>query len=464
MATLFRSYRTHLGETFRLAWPVVVGQIGTMLVGICDAAMVGQLPTEYGSAGTLGNSLFFLFVVIGIGVCGVVTPLVAQARGAENDELTRDYLRQGLWASLLVTVVLWLAVLGATFALPLLGQDPRVAALAGEYMHILGFSILPLMVFLVLKHFLEGMGETRPGMVAIFFVVAANVFMNWLLINGKWGLPEMRLNGAGVATVLARWSGVLFLVIYISRHKKFRDYYPGLNWGAIKEGVFKKLIKVGLPAGMQYFFEIGSFSCAVIMAGIISIQAQKAHNVAIMMAALTYMVYVGLAAAASIRVGHSFGSRRFAHLRKAGFAALIAGLFFIGLSVLAFLLFRNQMAMPFVNDSEQDVYEIAVSLLGIAALFQVADGVQAIAMGALRGLSDVRMPMLFTMIAYWGVGIPTAWLFAFPLGLGVQGLWYGLSLGLATSATFLTWRFARLSSLERVWNLKRVDDGLAPHH
>jgi multidrug resistance protein, MATE family len=462
MSVYIRSYRTHLAETLRLAWPVVVGQMGTMLVGICDAAMVGQLPTEYGSAATLGNSIFFLFVVIGFGICGAVTPLVAQSQGEKNELLTRDYLQQGLWAAIFTTVVVWAAVFASCFVIPHLGQDPRVARLAIEFLNVLGFSIFPLMLFMVLKHFLEGLGEPRPGMIAIFLVVGLNVFLNWLFISGRWIFPEMKLNGAGLATVFARWFGAIVLWIYIARKQKYAQYGLRLRLEKIKEGVFRKLLKVGGPSGMQYFFEIGCFSCAVIMAGMISIQAQKAHNVAIMMAALTYMIYVGFSSAASIRVGNAFGARRFSHLRKAGFSALIAGLIFIAISILCFLLFRDYMALPFVNEKEKDVYEIAVSLLGIAALFQLADGIQAISMGALRGISDVRIPMLFTMISYWGIGIPAAAIMAFPLHMGVQGLWYGLSLGLASSAIFLTWRFARLSRIDRIWKIKADADSINP--
>jgi MATE family multidrug resistance protein len=310
---------------------------------------------------------------------------------------------------------------------------------AVSYMKILGFSSLPLLLFQTYKQFIEGLSVMRPAMIITLSANIVNAFVNWLLIFGNLGFPAMELDGAGWATFASRVFMALALMTFVMNNKSFKRYDVSFHFKSINKKVIKKILSLGLPSGLQYFFEVGAFSFAVIMVGWLGTNQLAAHQIAISLASISFMVMLGISVAGSIRVGNAVGMKDIEETRRAGFTAQILGAAIMLVSGLIFIIFRNFLPTLYVSD--EVVISYASSLLVIAALFQISDGVQAIGIGILRGLTDVKIPTAITFIAYWIVGLPVGYLLGFNFELGVQGVWIGLLLGLTTSAILLTLRF-----------------------
>lgn len=426
----------HLKATALLAWPVIVGQLGHMVIGTVDTIMIGSLGSRELAAASIGNGIFFLIAVIGIGVCVVISPLTAQAFGAkENDEALGDRLHQGILVSFWLCIISVVLLIGLAFAIPWMGQQPKSVPLAQDYLLILSSSLLPMLIYLAFKHFLDGLEAVRPGMIVMGIMVVFNIFFNWVLIYGHLGMPAMGLQGAGWATLVSRILGMLILAGYVITSKKYGRYF---RWKALfehKMNVIKEILEIGLPSGMQYFFEVGAFAGAVLLAGRISEEAQSAHQIAIQIASITYMFYMGISSAVSIRVGNALGRRDVSSIVVASKAGLAAGLLCVAIFVSSMIGLKDLLPAFYIN--EVDVVLIASSLLLIAAVFQFFDGMQAIIMGALRGISDVNIPTGLTFVAYWIIGLPAAWVLSDVFDFGVQGIWYGLTIGLGFSAMML---------------------------
>lgn len=426
----------HLKETALLAWPVIVGQLGHMVIGTVDTIMIGGLGSRELAAASIGNGIFFLIAVIGIGVCVVISPLTAQALGAnKSEEELSAQLHQGILVSFWLCLVSMLLLGGLTAAIPFMGQQPGSVPLAQEYLLILTSSLLPMMMYLAFKHFLDGFEAVRPGMIVMAIMVICNIFFNWILINGKLGMPALGLNGAGWATLISRIIGMVVLASYVIFSKKFGIYFHFRDFFKHKMEVIKEILAIGLPSGMQYFFEVGAFAGAVLLAGFISEQAQSAHQIAIQIASITYMFYMGISSAVSIRVGNAVGRTDMIAIRLATKAGLVAGIICVVFFISMMLGLHDLLPGLYIH--EEEVVSIAGTLLMIAAIFQFFDGMQAIIMGALRGISDVNIPTGLTFVAYWVIGLPGAWFFSEILKFGVQGIWYGLTLGLGFSSLML---------------------------
>ncbi|MFN8396516.1 MAG: MATE family efflux transporter [Bacteroidia bacterium] len=440
------SLRNHIRETLVLAGPVIVGQIGHMLIASADTIMIGELGSKELSAASIANGLFFLIAVIGIGVCVVISPLTAQVIGASgSEERLRQRLHSGLLVAFWLSLASILAVYGLSMAIPYMDQQPESVPLAQSYLRILSLSLPFMFIFMAFKHFLDGFEAVVPGMAVTAFVVVFHVFFNWVLIHGKLGFPAMGLDGAGWSTVVSRILGVVIMVMYMAWSRRFSIYFRLSELLKHRWGVIKEILAVGLPSGLQYFFEVGAFAGAVLLAGRISKEAQSAHQISIQVASFTYMFYLGISSAVSIRVGNALGRKDGSAIRLASVAAVICGLGCVVVFVSGMLALRFDL--PHLYIDEVPVLEIASVLLMVAAIFQLFDGMQAIIMGALRGLSDVRVPTAITFVAYWLVGLPAAYVFSEPLGLGVEGIWYGLTTGLGFSAGLLAIRL--------VWRTRR---------
>lgn len=431
----------HIRETLKLAWPIIMGQIGHIIIMQADTIMIGQLGKTELAAATLANSIFFLPFVIGFGICMAISPLVAQALGAKEDHTIKLLLKQS------GIVAFWsgLFFVGLTFLtaeiIPFLDQEPDVVPLAQSYLRIVGISALPMLFFLTYKHFADGFEDVRPGMVGMWVMVGVNILLNYLLINGIWIFPRMELEGAGWATVLARLIGGGIMIGYVLMSVKYKSHRADGGWFKPHKATIQKILNIGLPSGMQYFFEVGSFTGAVIMIGWISSSAQSAHQIALGVPAVTYMIYLGISGAAAIRVGNALGRKDMVSIREAGIAALKAGGAVVLISSILILALHKVLPGLYIDDLE--VQQLAAALIVISALFQLGDGIQAIALGALRGMEDVKIPAGLTFIAYWVIGLPVGYLLMEVLDWGVEGMWYGLSAGLGISALFLTWRFER---------------------
>lgn len=426
----------HVRETLLLAWPVIVGQIGHLLISSADTIMVGGLGSRFLAASSISNGLFYLIAVIGIGACVVMSPLTAQLVGADSDApALRRRLHNGMLAALYIAVISTGVLLALAELIPHLDQQPDTVAPAQSFLRIISLSLPPMLLYLALKHFLDGFEAVVPGMAVMGLMVVLNIGLNWVLINGHLGFPALGLDGAGWATLGSRIIGAVVMAVYVARHPRFGEYFDirasfKHDWEELKA-----ILKVGLPSGFQYFFEVGAFSGAVLLAGRISSQAQSAHQIAIQIASFTYMFYMGISTATSIRVGNAYGRHDLLGIRRASIAGIATGLGFVVLFISSMVGLHR--ILPWLYIQEAPVVAIASQLLLIAAIFQFFDGMQAIMMGALRGTNDVMLPTAITFIAYWILGLPAAWLFAEQMAGGVSGIWYGLTSGLGFSALML---------------------------
>ncbi|MGD8306889.1 MAG: MATE family efflux transporter [Ignavibacteria bacterium] len=433
------SYSDHIKQTFRLSYPVIIGQLGFIMMGVVDSIMVGALGPAPLAAASLGNSLTILIFIIGIGVSFAVTPLVAISVGAKKYSECGIYFRQSLLVNLVFGFVLMTVVGFGSDLIIYFDQPGDVIYLARSYTKILALGGLPVMLFQTYKQFIEGLSVMKPAMVFTILANFVNAFFNWTLIYGNLGFPVMGLDGAGWATFASRVFLAAAMLIYVMNKKSFKQYDVTFHFKNINFPVIKKILGVGLPSGFQYFFEIGAFSFAVIMIGWLGRDQLAAHQIAINLASISFMVVLGISMAGGIRVGNAVGEQNVKQVRKAGFTSLALAAGFMAFSGLIFITFRDFLPTLYIEN--ESVISIASSLLIIAALFQLSDGIQAVGIGILRGLTDVKIPTVITFIAYWIVGLPIGYLLGFTFGMDVEGVWIGLLAGLTTSAVLLTLRF-----------------------
>ena len=428
-------HKQHLIRTFTLAYPVVLSQLGHVLVGVADSLMVGQLGVVPLAAISLSNSLFTLTLVVGLGVSFGLTPLVAAADGRHHAEQNGSLLTNSLLLNGAVGLLLGAGLSLATPLLWHLGQPPDVAQAAEPYLLTVLWSLVPLMVFQTFRQFAEGLSDTRAAMLISVAANGLNVLLNWLLIFGHGGLPALGMLGAGLATLLSRVVMAALMAAYVVRSPKFAPYR--LQLARVSRRVTGHLLRVGVPIAMQMFFQVGAFSAAALVVGRLGANQVGAHQIAISLASVTYMMASGLGAAATVRVGNQWGARNRAELRRAGTSAFVlVGLF---MSVAAAVFIAAHRVLPALYIDNGEVMAVAGQLIIIAAFFQLSDGVQVVALGALRGMADVRMPTLITFVAYWVIGLPVGgWL---SQHLGAAGIWWGLLVGLSSAALLLTVRF-----------------------
>lgn len=440
---LIRSYLPHLRQTTQLSVPVMIGQLGNVMMMVIDNVMIGELGYQPLSASALANSVFFIIAVLGMGVAFAVSPLVAEANAAGDNQKCSQYLGQGVWVGVSTGVLLGGLIFLSSYGFVFLEQPPEDVRLAGSYTRILSVSMLPMMLFLMLKHFADGLSLTRVAMQVTLLGLLFNTFANWLLIFGNWGFPQLALDGAGYATLSSRSLMMILMWGYIVVYPKLRRYWQAIRWYPVDLKVVRKILAIGLPSGFQYFFEVGAFAGAAVMVGWLGIAERAAHQIVLNMASISYMVVSGIAAGASIRVGISLGKRNFGDLRLAGFAGIFLGAVFMLMAALIFIWGKKVLPALYVDDPQ--VIALAGPLMLIAGLFQLFDGIQAVGIGILRGLQDVNTPTLITFVSYWGVGLPLAYLMGFVWEGSVNGVWYGLTASLLFASILLTIRFYWLS-------------------
>lgn len=439
----FSAYKEDFKTTFSLAYPVMLSQLGQVMVGVADNVMVGRLGAIPLAAASLANSIFFLILMFGIGISMAVTPMVAAADGEGKIGKIGRYLSHGFVINGFASLVLFLVILGLSPGLKWLGQPEEVVVLAIPYLLIVTFSLVPFMFFQTYKQFIEGLSQTKQAMYITVLFNLVNVGLNWLLIYGNWGFPELGLNGAGWATLIARILMAFAIYLYVTRSARYRRILRNFRLRNIQLPILKKMLRIGIPTGLQFVFEVGAFSTAAIMMGWIGVNALAAHQIAINLASVSYMMASGLSAAAMVRVGNQLGKNDIAKLRQVGFTIFGMVALFMAVFALFFLLFRNYLPLLYID--ERPVIEMASTLLIIAGFFQLSDGLQVVGLGALRGLSDVRVPTLVTLVAYWVIGLPLGYLLAFYLKWNELGIWIGLLTGLTLTAVMLIYRFHSLS-------------------
>lgn len=444
MSILSPEYKKHYRQTLLLAYPVMLGQLGHILVGIVDTAIVGQLGTKPQAAVALANGLYILVLVFGVGVSFGVTPLVAAADSVGNKSENARLLKHSLLINTITGILLFLLLVCVSPLLRFIDQENDVVEMAIPFLNIMTLGMIPLCMFSAFKQFAEGLSFTKVAMWITLGANVLNILLNYILIFGKFGFPQMGLMGSCWASFYARVAMALAMFLYIFYNKRFKEYWINFKTNKISIELIKKNLSIGIPTGLQWVFEFGAFSFAVVMIGWISSAAQAAHQIAMSVAALTYMVSSGISAAASVRVGNQVGLKNKQGIRMAGFSAMIIVFLFMSCSSIVFSALRNQLPIVFNNDSQ--VITIAAYFIFIAAFFQIFDGLQVVCLGALRGMEDVKIPTIITMVSYWAIGLPMSYVFAFKMNLGPNGVWYGLALGLMSAAVLLLIRFNYISS------------------
>ena len=420
----------------RLAGPVVLAEIGWMSMGIVDTIMVGPLgPAAIGASG-MSNSLFFAVAVFGMGVMLGLDALVAKSYGAGRLDDCVRWLQHGVLVALVVAPTIMLIFYGALTTSAHWGLHPAVRAQAQPYMAILGLGAPPLLLYATFRRYLQGIHAVRPVMAALVTANLVNAFGNWVLIWGHVGLPALGINGSAWATVGARVYMAAFLGVAIVReHRKRGDAHTRMPF-AFDAGRVRRLLALGLPAASQVTLEVGVFAAVSALAGTLDPVSLGAHQIALNIAALAFMVPLGLSSAAAVRVGHAVGAgdrRRAVH---AGWTAFAVGATLTGIVAISLIVAPMPMLRAFTGDPQ--LLSIGVRLLSIAAVFQLFDGTQAVATGVLRGIGDTRTPMVMNVIGHWVFGLPVGWALCFRYGWGVAGLWVGLSIGLIFVAVVLT--------------------------
>jgi MATE family multidrug resistance protein len=438
---IYLKYKSHYQSNLTLAIPVVISQLGHTLVHTADSVIIGHFAgTIPLAAVSLVNSIFIVILMIGIGLSYGLTPLIAQESGKKNYKECGRLLANSLLINIISGILLFILIYyGSLLVIDNLGQSPEVVAQAKPYLGLLGFSIVPLMVFMTFKQFAEGLGFTKQAMMISLWGNALNVCLGIIFVKGLFGFDPMGVSGVGWSTLIDRSIMAIVMAIYVIKSKHFRIYLKSFALRSISKIRSLNILRIGTPVAMQYTFEVSAFSGAAVLIGTIGAVEQAAHQVAINLASMTYMMAGGISAAATIKTGNNFGKEDFLNLRLSAISSYHIVLVFMAIAALLFAGLNQYL--PLIYTSDKAVINIAAQLLIIAGLFQLFDGTQVVGLGILRGLGDVNIPTFITFVAYWIIGIPVGYFLGIYLEMGANGIWYGLTLGLLVSAALLFARF-----------------------
>lgn len=441
-------WRTEIGDTIRLALPIAFTQLGQVAMMTSDLVLVGRLGDEALAAAALAQIVLYVGFMLGLGLVSAVAPLAAQAFGAREPRMVRRALRVGLWASLMLGIPLLAVQLHGERILLALGQQPGIAHLAGTYLAGLAWSTVPAWWFIAMRSFMGAVNRPEPALWITLAAVPLNTLLAYVLIFGAPGLPRLEMTGAGIATTLVN-AGMCVASFWIAytRHP-FKKYRLLGNFYRPDWPLMGRLIAVGAPISGSFLLEYGLFASAALMVGWLGTTQLAAHQIALQIAAIVFMVPLGISMAATVRVGHAVGRADSAATRRAGFAAIGLGAGFMATMVIAIMALRHVIPLAFLdpgNSGADATIALTATLLTIGLTFFIVDGVQTIAAGALRGLNDTRVPMIFAATSFWLVGFTACYILGFPIGLGVIGIWMGFTGCLLLYAVLLTWRFDTLT-------------------
>ncbi|MBX7125280.1 MAG: MATE family efflux transporter [Cyclobacteriaceae bacterium] len=438
MAHWWNRYRDDLKTNFSLAYPVMLSQLGHVMMGVMDSVMVGHVGATSLAGASLSNVVFNVILFFGIGVSYAITPLIASADGQQDKHRIIQVLRHGLAINVTNAAVLACIVY---FCRPLLyhiGQPDEVVEIAMPYLSIVAASLLPTLIFQTFRQFTEGLSQTRIAMAVILGANVLNILLNYIFIYGHLGLPALGLTGAGIATFLSRAAMAASIVLAVYFGKRFRAYRPAFRFKAYSQSLFSEMLHIGLPAGAQFILEAAAFDFSAVMMGWLGTQTLAAHHIAINMATVSYMITSGLGAAATIRVGYFIGAGDPHSLRRAIQSLLGMAMAIMTAWALLFILGRHWLPTLYIDD--MDVIRTAGPLMIVAGLFQLSDGTQVVCASALRGFKDVKVPMLYIFVAYWVIGLPLGYWLAFKMNMGGAGIWTGLLIGLSVTAAAMLLR------------------------
>lgn len=444
MALPHLSYPQHARAVLVLGLPLIASHLAQFAIMLTDAVMLGRYSVEALAAEVLAHGFFFLFFVVGSGFAWAVMPMVAAAAGSGETAQVRRVTRMGLWLSIFFAVAVQPFLWWSGPILGLLDQDPVLSGMAQDYLRILGPGLMPALMVMVLKSYLAAQERTRAVLLVTLAALPLNVALNWLLIFGNAGAPEMGIRGAAVASLVVNALSFVALAIYAIRatpeHAIFQRF-----WRPDPEA-FGQVFRLGWPIGLTSLAEAGLFTASSLMMGWVGTLQLAAHGIALQITAAVFMVHVGLSNAATVRAGRAHGAGDTSHLRRGGLVVVVVSALLAGATVLLFLALPEPLISVFLAPDDPQrgaVIAVAVSLLAAAALFQFADAAQVVALGLLRGVQDTRVPMVMAAVSYWIVGVPAGYVLCFHTPLGGVGIWLGLALGLALAGVMMMARFWR---------------------
>ncbi len=426
--------------------------LGHQVVALVDNIMVGQLGSAELAAVSLGNSFMFIAMSLGVGFSTAITPLVAEADGEGNREKGKSSFKHGLFLCIALGIALFLIVMTAKPLMYVMQQPPEVVDLAMPYLTLVAASLVPLIIFQGFKQFSDGMSMTRFPMYATIVANLVNVLLNYMFIFGKFGAPALGVVGAAIGTLASRVVMVLYLWYLLSRKEKSRYFVTNIKIFTLSKAMLKKLLNLGFPSAMQMFFEVAIFTSAIWLSGILGKNPQAANQIALNLASMTFMVAMGFSVAAMIRVGNQKGLKNFRELRRVAISIVLLTSILALVFAIFFILFNGELPKIFLDYNSvtdfadnHEVVAIAAQLLIIAAIFQFTDALQVVALGALRGMQDVKIPTVICFIAYWIIGFPISYYLSMKTSLESMGIWIGLLAGLSASGIMLFIKFNYLS-------------------
>jgi len=449
---MLNQYTKEFKFNLNLSYPVIIGLLGHTMVQLVDNIMVGQLGTAELAAVSLGNSFFFVAMSLGIGFSTAITPLIAETDGMKDIFQGRNIFIHGLFLCIFLGIFLSLCVSVSKPLLFQMEQPDEVVVLAYPYLQWVGISLIPLICFQGFKQFSEGLSHTHPAMYATLLGNVINIILNYFLIFGFWIFPKLGVEGAAIGTLFSRCFMLIFIALYVRFNIRFRAYMTNLRFRITDLHLFRKIIKLGFPSALQMFFEVLFFTVAVWISGFLGKNPQAANQIALNLSSMTFMFAMGLSVTAMIRVGNQKGRQDFISLKRIAYSIFLLIFIFDIVFCFFFLLTSDYLPWIYLNDNNllqikdvQEVVTIASSLLIASAFFQISDGLQAVVLGALRGLQDVNIPAFITFFSYGIFGIPVSFYLGIKTDLGAIGIWIGLLSGLTASAVLLFWRFQHLT-------------------
>src|SRR5690554_44324 len=444
---------TELRASLRLGWPLILTNLAQIALLTTDLIYIGRLGAEELAAASLSISLYHTFMIFSLGLVSATIPMLATVLGRRRHAVreVRRTVRQGLWTSVLICIPVWLIPWQAEAILVAMGQDPAMAARAIELMRTLQWALLPYLGYIVLRSFLAAMEQPAWTLIVAGAAIAFNAMAGWLLILGNWGFPAIGLAGAGIASTASSVLMFAGLALLLSRNKRFRRYHLLGRFWQVDLRRLAELWRLGIPIAITFTLETLVFYAAVMLMGMLGTTELAAHAIAMQIVTITFMVPLGFGQVATIRVGRAAGRGQWHDVRRAGWASYAMGVGFMAIAALCLWLAPLTLIGLFLDvslPSNAPVIAMAVQFLALAALFQLADGAQAVAAGMLRGLHDTRAPMVLAALGYWGLGVPAGAFMAFILGWGGPGIWIGLATGLTVVAVLLTLRWMHRSRIK----------------
>jgi len=449
---ILSQYTKEFRYNLKLASPVMLGMLGHTFVGFVDNIMVGQLGAAELAAVSLGNSLIFIAMSLGIGFSTAITPLVAEADSEADFNKGKSVFKHGFFLCTVLGFILFGLILLCKPLLYVLDQPEEVVVLAVPYLELVAFSLVPLITFQAFKQFSEGLSLTKYPMYAALLANILNIIINYVLIFGAFGFPEMGIVGAALGTLISRFVMLFYLWWLLAKRQKSKAFVTKIKFFKLSKQPLIKLMDLGFPSAMQMFFEVAVFTAAIWLSGTLGKNAQAANQIALNLSSMTFMVAMGLSVAAMIRVGNQKGLKDFKALRRIAESIILVGLIFAVIFALLFAIFHKILPVLYVDFDDPvnaldavEVVKIASILLLAGAVFQISDSIQVIALGTLRGLQDVKIPTLITFISYWIIGFPMSYFLGKEEAYGSLGIWIGLIAGLTSAAILLYLRFHYLS-------------------